>query len=280
MKIAIIGTGRMGTGLAKRLMAGGHQVVVWNRSAARTAEAVSAGASAATSVAEAVYGADVAMTSLSNDAAVREVAIGPSGLLARLGRGVTYVETSTISPGLSAELAQARASHLALPVLGGPASVESGQATYLAGGDPGTIDHLGPVLDSLGGTLRTFPTARLASVAKLVVNQLMLCGIAALAESFTTGRDGGLDDDQLRELLGGAVSSSVRNRFEALLGAPAAGWWATALGAKDVGLALDVARSAGHELPLSSAARDAYLKAAAMGHADEDVAAVRYAYPH
>jgi 3-hydroxyisobutyrate dehydrogenase len=82
----------------------------------------------------------------------------------------------------------------------------------------------------------------------------------------------------LRELLGGLVSSSVKNRFEAVLGSPHDGWWTTALGAKDAGLAVGVAAGGGFDLQVGKAVRDAYLRAAAAGYRDDDVAAVYHLY--
>jgi 3-hydroxyisobutyrate dehydrogenase len=278
MKTAVLGTGRMGAALAGRLLAGGHQVVVWNRSPGKATEVVKAGAVEAGSLAEAVKAAEVVLTSLSDDAAVRQVALGEGGVRGSVADGVPYLECSTVSPQLTDELAGMFDNFAAVPVLGGPAAVESGQATYLVGTGPHTLGLIEPVLSALGGAVRHYGTARLASTAKLTVNLMLLAGVAALAESFTVGRSGGLDDDQLRELLGGAVAPGLKNRFEALLGAPAAGWWTTALGAKDAGLAIAVAEGAGVHLQVAPAVRHAYLQVAEQGHADDDIAAVRYLY--
>lgn len=280
MRTAVLGMGRMGQALARRALDGGHEVVVWNRSPGRAGPVVAAGAREAASVAEAVAGAEVVLTSLSNDAAVRQVALGDGGLRAALPAGVPYLECSTVSADLTGELAATFGAFAAMPVLGGPASVESGQATYLAGGRPEVLDRVAPVLAALGGTVRRFASAPLASTAKLTVNLLLLTGVVSLAESFAVGRAGGLADDQLRELLGGVVASSVKTRFEAVLGTPGAGWWATTLGAKDAGLAVDLAGRAGYDLPVGAAVRDAYLRAAASGYGDDDIAAVHHLYRH
>jgi 3-hydroxyisobutyrate dehydrogenase len=268
----------MGVALAGRLLAGGHEVVVWNRSAGKAIAIVKAGAGEAASVAEAVRGAQVVLSSLSDDAAVRQVALGDEGVRASIPDGVPYAECSTVSPQLTDELAGMFDNFVALPVLGGPAAVESGQATYLAGTAPRTLELIEPVLGSLGGTVRHYGMARLASSAKLTVNLLLLSGVASLAESFAVGRSGGLDNDQLRDLLGATVAPGLKNRFEAVLGAPATGWWTTALGAKDAGLAIDVAEGSGVHLQVAPAVRDAYLRVAEEGHGDDDVAAVRYLY--
>jgi 3-hydroxyisobutyrate dehydrogenase len=268
----------MGAALAGRLLAGGHEVVVWNRSPGKAAATVEAGASQATSVADAVVAAEVVLTSLSDDAAVRHVALGSGGVRESLASGVPYLECSTVSPQLTDELAGLFANFVALPVLGGPAAVESGQATYLAGSGEVALELIEPVLTSLGGTVRRYDAARLASAAKLTVNILLLSGVVSLVESFSVGRSGGLSDDQLRELLGGVVAPGLRNRFEALLGAPGGGWWTTSLGAKDAGLAIDLAEGDGLALPVAKAVRDAYLRVAEEGHADDDIAAVRHLY--
>jgi 3-hydroxyisobutyrate dehydrogenase len=270
--------GRMGAALAVRLLAGGHDVVVWNRTQGKAAAVVSSGGTEAGSLADAIGTAEVVLTSLSDDAAVRQVALGHEGVRASIARGVPYLECSTVSPQLTEELAGVFPHFVAMPVLGGPAAVGSGQATYLAGASKPTIALIEPVLGALGGTVRHYGSARLASTAKLTVNLLLLSGVVSLAESLVVGRSGGLSDDQLRELLTPAVSSSVKSRFEAVLGAPWDGWWTTALGAKDAGLAIDLAGGADRELPVAAAVRAAYLQAAREGHGGDDIAAVRYLY--
>jgi 3-hydroxyisobutyrate dehydrogenase len=123
-------------------------VAVWNRSKGKAREVVSAGAREAGSVGEAVNGADAVITMLANDAAVRAVALGQ--LRSSIGENAVYLDCSTVSPKLTAELADAfPARFLALPVVGGPAAVRTGQAVYLAGGDTSAVDHLRPVLSSL-----------------------------------------------------------------------------------------------------------------------------------
>jgi len=278
MKIAVLGTGRMGTALAERLLGAGHEVVVWNRSPERAKQAVAAGARAAGSVEEAVEGAGAVLTSLSDDVAVRQVALGEGGLRATLGDGAPYLESSTVSPKLTAELAGIFAHFAAVPVVGGPAAVSAGEATYLVGTTDATFEKIAPLLQSLGERQRRYASAPVASAAKLAVNFLLLSGAVCLAESFAVGRAGGLSDEQLRDLLGAAVAPGLRNRFEALLGSPEQGWWTTALGAKDASLAVDLAESGGTELQVAPAVRDAFLRAARQGYAGEDIAAVRHMY--
>ena len=278
MRVAVLGTGRMGTALAKRLLSGGHDVSAWNRSPEKTREVVAAGGRADLTPSAAMEGADVVLTSLSDDLAVREIALSRGGVLEWAGHGAPYMETSTVSPQLTGELAGLFPSFAAVPVLGGPATVLAGDATYLVGTADATFQVIEPLLTAFGGRMRRYGSASLASTAKLAVNLLLLSHAVSLAESFALGRAGGLSDDQLRELIGGLVAPGVKNRFEALLGSAAEGWWTTALGAKDASLAVELARLGGADLQVGEAVRQAYLRVAQEGHANEDIAAVRHLY--
>jgi 3-hydroxyisobutyrate dehydrogenase len=279
MDVAVLGMGRMGRALAGRLLDGGHRVTVWNRSKGRAAEVVSVGGREVRSVADAVDGVEVAITMLANDDAVRAVAFGE--LRPAIGAGTIYVDCSTVSPKLSAELAEAfPARFLAMPVVGNPVAVRAGKAVFLVGGDADVADRLAPVVSSLSDTVRRYDTPRLAIAAKLTNNLLLLSEVVALAESFAVGRAGGLRDDQLRDLLVSSplVAPGLQNRFEDILTGSQEGWWTTALGAKDAGLALDIARDADVALPAARVVHQLYDKAASSGLADADIAAVTELY--
>ena len=231
----------------------------------------------AQSVGEAVRAADVVITMLANDDAVRTVALGD--LRSAIGDQTVYVNCATVSPTLNSELAEAFTDRfLAMPVLGSPDAVRAGQAVYLPGGDGSAVDRIAPVLSSLSASIQRYDTAYLASAAKLAANLLLLSQITALAESFAVGRSGGLSDDQLRDLLGSSVAPGIKNRFESVLTGPQDGWWTTVLGAKDATLAINVARGANVELPEAEAVKRLYDKAAASGLDHADVAAVTELY--
>ena len=279
MDIAVLGIGRMGSALAGRLLGGGHQVAVWNRSKGKVGQVVSAGAREAASVTDAVRDADVVITMLANDDAVRGVALGE--LQRSIGDQAVYVNTSTVSPALNSELANAFPGRfLALLVLGSPDSVRAGQAVYLAGDDGSIADRLASVMSSLSASIHRYQTPSLATTAKLASNLLLLSQIAALAESFAVGRSGGLSDEQLRELLGSSpmVAAGIKNRFEAVLTGPQDRWWTTVLGAKDAGLAINLAQAANVELPEAEAVKRLYDQAAASGFDHADIAAVTDLY--
>jgi len=280
MDIAVLGMGRMGQAVAKRLLGGGHSVVVWNRSPGKADDLVAAGAKEAGSIAEAVDGADVVVTSLSNDEAVETVALGDGGVRSAIGANAVYADASTVSPAMSERLASAFPRFVALPILGAPAAVEAGKATYLAGGDPAVVGRLHPVLATLSDTVRRYDTPAKAGNAKLASNLMLLAAVAALAEAMAVARTGGLTDDQIRALLGDSpmLAPGVKNRFEGVLTGEMEAWWTTALGAKDAGLAAAAARAAGVELPLAELLEALYRRAADSGAADEDIIAVADGY--
>jgi 3-hydroxyisobutyrate dehydrogenase-like beta-hydroxyacid dehydrogenase len=133
---------------------------------------------------------------------------------------------------------------------------------------------------SLTNTVRRFDTAPLAIAAKLATNLLLLSDVVALAESFAVGHCSGLRDDQLRDLLGASpmVAPGLKNRFEAVLTGAHDAWWTTVLGAKDAGLAVDLARAADVDLPAARLLQQLYQKAASSGLDDADIAAVTELY--
>lgn len=283
MDVSILGMGRMGQALAGRLLDGGHRVTVWNRSPGRAGDLADRGAREASSVADATKGAEVVLTILANDEAVRQVALADDGVVAALADDAVYVDSSTVSPELSGELAGAAGAgrFVALPVLGAPAAVTAGTAVYLAGGDDRAVERLQPALRSLTETVRRYPEARLATTAKVASNFLLLSGIVALAESFAIGRAGGLSDDQLRGLLSESplLAPGLRNRFEGVLTGEQEPWWSPDLGAKDARLGVDLAAAAGTALAVGPVVRDAY-EAAAERHDGEDADIVTVAEPY
>jgi 3-hydroxyisobutyrate dehydrogenase-like beta-hydroxyacid dehydrogenase len=280
MHLAILGLGRMGRALASRLLEGGHELVVWNRTDGYATDLVDAGAREAPSVAAAVGGAEVVITMLANDRAVHEVALGAGGVRTAIDADAVYIDSSTVSPELSAKLAETFAHFVAMPVMGRPEAVASGEAAYLVGGDPTDVKRLGPVLDSLSPLVRRFDRAGLATSAKITGNLLLLAGVAALAEAFAVGRAGGLPDETLRDLLGDSplVAPALKNRFEAVLAGAGEGWWSTSLGVKDAGLALDLAGAAGVALPVASAVGGVYQNATDAGLGDDDIAVISRLY--
>ncbi|MGZ4311730.1 MAG: NAD(P)-dependent oxidoreductase [Solirubrobacteraceae bacterium] len=279
MWVAVLGMGHMGHALADRLLAGGHTLTVWNRTPGKADDLLARGARQAATPAHAAAGSELTLTSLADDSAVRAVVTGPDGAAAGLGDGV-LADASTVSPQTTAHLSKAASGRfLASPILGSPTAVLRGEATYLIGGPPEVYGRARPASETLADEdhrryVGEDPTV--ASTLKLISNYLLMTGIASLAEAVATAQAAGLDDELIRDYFGRLplVAPGLRNRLDDLISGDHRGWFPTVLGAKDVRLAEELARSRGLQLPLAEAVKRRYEEAMAGGWADADIAAV------
>jgi 3-hydroxyisobutyrate dehydrogenase-like beta-hydroxyacid dehydrogenase len=201
VKIAILGTGKMGGAMARRLASAGYELILWNRTPARAAE-LHVGTVAATP-AGAVGAANIVISSLTNDAAVRDVYLGEHGALGA-ARNRVLIDTSTAGPEVMDELGREALAHqarlLAAPVLGSVPAIESGTLLILAGGDPGDLDEALPVLGHLG-EVRYVGERGNAQRLKLIANSMLGITSAAAAELLTAGAAMGLDPAQVFSIL-------------------------------------------------------------------------------
>jgi 3-hydroxyisobutyrate dehydrogenase-like beta-hydroxyacid dehydrogenase len=171
---------------------------------------------------------------------------------------------------------------VAAPILGAPSAVASGQATLLLGGPSPLLDRLEPVWSAVAArSVRCGDDPGRAGVVKLMGNYLLLAGVATLAEVVATGQAAGLDDDFLRSFLGAVplVAPALSNRLDAVIDRDRAGWFPTPLGAKDLGLLLDLAGSLDLDLPVAETVRSRYRTAAEGDLAEADIAGVIGLYP-
>jgi 3-hydroxyisobutyrate dehydrogenase len=260
--IAFLGLGHMGAPMAHRLVAAGNDVAVWNRTRERTAPLAEAGARVADTPAAAAIGAEIVITMLSDPPAVESVLFGPDGVVAGLGPGACLVEMSTIGPdavrGIAARL-PAGVGLVDAPVGGSVRQAEGRQLRVFAGGEPGDLDRVTPVLEQLGIVVRCGGVGSGAAV-KLVANTALVAGMALLGETITLADSLGVSRDLALEVLGPGPLSGVLQRAER-----AGGHFTVELAAKDLGLAVD-----GSELPVATAAL-ATVRAATARHAKEDV---------
>jgi 3-hydroxyisobutyrate dehydrogenase-like beta-hydroxyacid dehydrogenase len=282
VQIAVLGMGRMGHALAERLLESGHDLTVWNRTPHKADDLVARGVSEAGTATRAAAGAEATFTSLADDSAVLAVVTGPEGVAAGLGGGV-LCDASTVSPQTTARLREAvEGRMLASPILGSPAAVVSGSASYLIGGPSEHYDWLRPAYDALAEDERRRylgDDATVPTTLKLLANYLLMSGIATLTEVVVTAQTVGLGDDLIRDFFGQLplVAPGLRNRLDAIVVDEQEGWFSMRLGAKDVRLADALARSHGVQLPLAGAVKRLYERAASEGWAEADIAAVREA---
>jgi 3-hydroxyisobutyrate dehydrogenase-like beta-hydroxyacid dehydrogenase len=295
MKLGFLGLGRMGYPMARLLLRAGHTVAVWNRTADK-AEALgkSDGARVASSPADAALNAEVVISMLADDDAVRSTVLGegkrpdPEPLLPGMPPRAIHVSMSTISPALSKELAEAHASnaqrYLAAPVLGRPEAAQDGQLVLLVAGSDEAATACKPVFDVLGRAVHRlgFHPER-ANAAKLACNFVLASIIEVLGEAFALGEGYGigapalltvLQDSMLRpEMLAGYGKRIAEACFE-----PAG--FKVKLGLKDIDLVLGAAEAQALPMPTASVLHDRFLVALAQGLEDKDWSAIARTLPH
>jgi 3-hydroxyisobutyrate dehydrogenase-like beta-hydroxyacid dehydrogenase len=272
--VAFIGLGQMGRHMAQRLGEGGFALRVWNRTRSRADGLPNAQVLA--TAREAAAGADLVLSSLADDRAVREVTLGADGILAGLRDGAVHVGMSTISLRLVAELADAHTggrAFMAAPVLGRPDAAGRGELWILTGGEQPAIARAAPVLERLGQGQVHLGTARQAILGKLIANFMIAGTIELLAEAITLGEKGGIPPQAVVDLLAGTLFGSPI--VKGYGGRIAAGQFKPAgftvpLGLKDVELALEAGPDLQAPLPVAGVARDHLIGALARGRADWD----------
>ena len=199
--VAILGTGKMGGAMARRLAGSGFDVTLWNRTPTK-AEELHVGRVVGTP-AEAARDADVVISSLTNDAAVCDVYLGEKGVL-RDGAGKLLIDTSTAGPHIAEELgreAEAKGARLLdAPVVGSVPAVENGRLLILAGGDRADLEQARPVLEKLGDVVYVGERGN-AQRLKLIANSMLGITSAAAAELLAAGTAIGLDREQVFSIL-------------------------------------------------------------------------------
>lgn len=278
MKITILGLGAMGARMAARLLAAGHTVTVWNRTAGAAAALVTQGAIAAETPREAVAGAEIAIAMLRDDEASRRIWLAPEdGALAGLAPGAIAVESSTLTLGWVAELAEAMAARgtafLDAPVAGSRPQAEAGQLIYLVGGEATVLEAARPVLATLGGAIHHAGAVGQGALLKLAVNTLFAVQVAAMAEIVALLRQASPDAAKLIELLGGTpvCSPAAKGAAASMLAGGFAPMFPVELVEKDLGY---FAAAAGFPAPVARAARGQYQAAVAAGLGAQHLTAV------
>jgi 3-hydroxyisobutyrate dehydrogenase-like beta-hydroxyacid dehydrogenase len=280
-RLAFVGLGAMGSRLARRLLAGGHQVVGWNRTPDKARELVAAGLTLAASPRAAAEGAEAVFTMVTDDPALRAVALGPDGIVAGLGKGAVLVEMSTVSGAVVQELhgpVTARgAALLDVPVSGSTITVEQGQATFIAGGDAQALERVRPFLLAMGTAVTHVGPLGLAKTMKIAINLGLAVQMLALSEAVLLAEKAGIARERAVEALLKSVVASpmVKYRGPFVLGQmPTDAWFKVPMIQKDLQLALDEARRSGVTLPLTALTQEWMTAARGLGLGDYDFAVV------
>jgi 3-hydroxyisobutyrate dehydrogenase-like beta-hydroxyacid dehydrogenase len=286
MKIAFLGLGAMGGRMAARLLEAGHELAVWNRSAAAADALVAAGARRAATPRDAAQHAEVVFSMVTDDAAARSVWLDPvTGAAGGLRNGAVAVESSTVTPGWVRELAVAVAARgadlLDAPVAGSRPQAEAGQLVFMVGGDPAALDRAQPALAPLAARVAHVGAAGQGAVLKLAVNALFAAQLGSVAELLGFLARNGFESGQAAELLGGfpIVAPPVAGAARMMAARSTAPLFTIDLIEKDLGYLLDTATASGAALPAAQATRAALQRAqqAGLGAANVSGLAALYA---
>ncbi|MDR1189925.1 MAG: NAD(P)-dependent oxidoreductase [Bifidobacteriaceae bacterium] len=278
--VTVVGTGGMGSAIARNLLNAGHRVAVWNRDQARLATLEKAGAMPLARLAK-VFASPVVFSVLADDRAVREVFLD-SGVLAAAPTGAIHVNLATISPALAEEAAHAHADngvgYVASPMFGGVPVAEAGQLNSVTAGRAAHVERVRPLLEAVSA--RLWPvgeTPRQANVVKVAGQVLIASAIQSMSEAVAIGERGGVDARTLVELFTSTITPGpVYTNYGGLIAAqrysPAG--FTPVLGRKDVDLARAQAASTGLRLPVADLLSELLSEAIETGHEHEDWASL------
>ena len=284
-KLAFIGLGNMGSRIAKRLLAAGYPVSVFDRDPSRSEALTQNGAKPVVSVAELAKSVNVFLSCLTDDQAVRDVYYGPAGVLANASTGLVILEMSTVSPATSRELAN-KASDLGVQMLdiaisGSTPAAEAGTLFLLAGGNPDFFQAARPIFQAIASKYFHLGPSGAGTTMKLVVNAILGIGMQAIAEAAALGEKAGLSRDVLLEVLAqtavvapahaGKLSRAARGDYSPQFPLP--------LMNKDFSLILQLAAGVDAVMPATSAAFQINSEAMAAD-ADQDFSVVMKVMEH
>ncbi len=283
MKIGFLGLGKMGTAMAQRLLAAGHELAVWNRSEARTEPLIREGAIAAATPAEAELGADAVITMLFDDAAHEEVLFGANGLIDALSPGALHISCSTISVALSERLTREHAKRgidfVAAPVFGRPDVAEQGRLWIVVAGPENAVARARPVLEPLSrGISVVGKEPRQAHAVKLGGNFLISAMIHSMSEAFVFASGQGIEPETFFETVNNALFQSQFYAAYAklMLDPPELAGGTIELGAKDLRLFREAAASGKTRSSLAEKLAEIFAEAQQIGMGGEDWAAGQY----
>ena len=284
LRVAVVGTGRMGGAMAVRVAAAGHALTVFNRTRA-TAEEVAARCEVDVAVAdtarEAAAAADVVIVSLADDTAARATYGGPDGLVAGLAADTVVADVSTVAPEtvreLAAEVGAAGATLVDSPVSGSVPSVESGTIMVMAGGDADAVERARPALESFAQRIILLGAIGSGATMKLAVNAMVFGLNQTLAEALVLAEKAGVERALAYEVFAGSAVAAPfvgykRAAFEHPESTPVA--FALDLVAKDLDLAAALAGAVGARVPQLETNRRVVGEAIDAGLGDADLSAL------
>ncbi len=258
-KVAFLGLGVMGYPMAGHLVAKGHDVTVYNRTAEKAeAWAKQHGGAHAATPAKAANGAEFVMACVGNDDDLRSVVLGDEGALAGMEQGTVFIDHTTASANVAREL-HALAGDKGIgfvdaPVSGGQAGAENGVLAIMCGGDEDVFARAEPVMQAYGKSIRRLGPAGAGQLTKMV-NQICIAGLVqGLSEALNFAVKAGLDGEQVVDAISGGAAGSwqMANRHKTMLAGKYDHGFAVNWMRKDLGMCLDEARQNGARLPVTA----------------------------
>ena len=257
-KVAFIGLGVMGFPMAGYISKAGHDVTVYNRTAAKAEKWVQTyKGKTASSPAEAAKEADFVFTCVGNDNDLKEVTTGPEGAFQNVKKGAVFIDNTTASAKIARELfniaTEKGFGFLDAPVSGGQAGAENGALTVMVGGEQSDYEKAEPVIDCYSKKIKLLGSAGSGQLAKMV-NQICIAGLVqALSEGIRFGQNAGLNVEDVIEVIskGAAQSWQMENRFKTMIEDKFDYGFAVDWMRKDLGIAMEEAKSNGSKLPVT-----------------------------
>ena len=277
-ELGYLGLGMMGSPMTRRLLDAGYPVTVWNRSEAKAAPLVKAGAKLAADPRAVANTSSVIFICLTDANAVEEVVFGPQGLSTVSGAGKLVVDFSSIHPdaarSIAARLRTANGMDwIDAPVSGGSKGAEEGTLAVMAGGDAAAIERASPYVLAMARRLTHMGPIGAGQTAKLCNQIIVGCAMAVLAEATRFAVNAGIDARRLPEALAGGFADSIPlqlfvPRMAQGIHSPPLGHIATML--KDLDTVIDVARNTSSPVPMAGLAAQLFRLAKAARGADAD----------
>jgi 3-hydroxyisobutyrate dehydrogenase-like beta-hydroxyacid dehydrogenase len=277
-RLAFVGLGAMGSRLARRLLEAGHAVTGYNRSPGKARALERAGMKVAATPRAAAEGAEAVFSMVTDDAALRAVALGEDGIVAGLRRGAVWGEMSTVSAAVTRELGEAVAARGAVlldtPISGSTITVEQGAASIAVGGDRDALERVRPYLAAMGpGGITHVGPLGLAKTMKIATNLGLAVQMLAFSEAVLLAEKAGIARETAVEALLKSVIASpmVKYRGPFVIGKmPRDAWFNVGMAQKDLQLALDAAHATGVTLPTTALVQQWLTMARGLGLAERD----------
>ena len=279
-KLGFVGLGVMGGGVARRLLAAGHELHGWNRTPEKAAPLVAEGLVLEESPRAVAEQADVVFTMVTNVPALRAVAEGQDGIIAGLGPGKVWVDMTTAAPAVCRELAErvreTGADMVDAPVSGSVSTLEEGRLSIMVGGNEETFRRVEPILLDIGPKVTRVGDNGQALLLKIAINLSLQVQMVAFCEGLLLAEKDGIDREVALDVMLGSVIASPMLKYRApfILDMPDEAWFNVNMMQKDMLLALEAGRQLDVSMPTTAITNELLTAARAMGLEHNDFAVV------